>query len=127
MNRLRFGAILFNCKELGFYLSHRIILTVDGEGAVHAMAMRDFLPCKVFAVKGVAVSFPCALTAAAADNGKFQNSLDFVKKMLELPEKATWEDLNTMMKNWHGAELEEFAIPCPEQEDNSLGENGRPF
>lgn len=122
MNRLRFGALLFNGKEFGFYLSHRIVLTVDGQGAVHAMAMSDFLPCHVFAVNGVAVSFPHALMTAAKSDGKFQNSFDFVKKMLDLPEKIILEDLNVMLKKWHGAKLEEFTIPVPEQEDNKQTE-----
>ncbi len=118
MNKLRFGALLYNGKELGFYLSHRVVFTVHGSGAVHAMAMHDFLPCKVFAVNGVAVSFPQALPAAITTSRRFGNSLEFVKKTLEFPENCSWENLKKMMKKWYGAELEDFFIPVPAQENN---------
>ncbi len=118
MNRLRFGALLYNGKELGFYLSHRVVFTVYGSGTVHAMAMHDFMPCKVFAVNGVAVSFPQALTTAATISDKFKNSLEFVKKTLEFLENFSFENLEKMLKKWYGAELENFIIPVPVQENN---------
>ena len=40
------------------------------------------------------------------------------KKTLEFPENLSWENLKKMMKKWYGAELEDFIIPIPEQENN---------
>ena len=57
MNRLRFGALLVDDEDhLGFYLSHRMVLTVLERGPVRAMSMKDFRPSAVFTVGAVAVA-----------------------------------------------------------------------
>lgn len=124
MNRLRFGALLLmRGRRFGFYLSHRIVLTVPKPGPVRAASMKDFQPAQVFAVEGVAVPFFNALMAAVESRETFGSSFEMAKKMLALPEKLFINDLLRIMKERYGAELEEFSVPAPQntntqQEDN---------
>ena len=49
MNKMRFGAILVSQDQsVGFYLSHRILLTVPRPGVVRAISHDEFGKCKVF-------------------------------------------------------------------------------
>ena len=58
MNRLRFGALLLmRGRRFGFYLSHRIVLTVPKPGHVRAASLADFQPAQVLVADGVAVPF----------------------------------------------------------------------
>lgn len=120
MNRLRFGALVMDdAGRLGFYLSHRIVLTVPDRGFVRAMSMRDFHPSAVFVVNGVAVAFFDGLMKAADSRDFFENSLEMVKNLLGLTENREIEDLKNVLKERYGAEMVDFAVPVPQVEDKT--------
>ena len=104
MNKMRFGAVLVAAgQRVGFYLSHRILLTVPLPGAVRALSYDEFGKCKVFARNGVAVSFFEAMLNAASTTEKFNDSIEMIRKFLNLPEKSGFEDLCKYMEHKHGA------------------------
>ena len=77
MNRMRFGALLVNRqKQVGLYLSHRVILTVPEPGSIRAITPEEFGECRVFAYKQTAIPFFNTLVAAANSTMQFQNSLE---------------------------------------------------
>lgn len=124
MNRLRFGALLLSRgHRFGFYLSHRVVLTVPEPGVIRALSLAEFRPSQVFVADGVAVSFFDALTAATNCSESFSDSLAMVKRMLALPGEASLSDYFKLMDKHYGAELVEFAVPVPRKEDNQQGEN----
>ncbi len=124
MNRLRFGALLLSRgHRFGFYLSHRVVLTVPEPGVIRALSLAEFRPSQVFVADGVAVSFFDALTAATNCSESFSDSLAMVKRMLALPGEASLSDFFKLMNKRYGAELVEFAVPVPRKEDNQQGEN----
>lgn len=47
-------------RRLGFYLSHRVVLTVPKPGVIRAASLKDFQPAQVFAVDGVALHSYCS-------------------------------------------------------------------
>ncbi len=94
MNKMRFGAILVSDdREIGFYLSHRVVLTVPQSGAVRAVSFEQFGKCRVFARNGVAIGLFDAMIRAAETNTRFGNSLEMVNYFLNLPEKYSFDSL----------------------------------
>ena len=117
MNHLRFGALLLmRGRRLGFYLSHRVVLTVPKPGPIRAAALKDFQPAQVFACQGVAVPFFEAMASAATTQEHFPSSLEMVKRLLGLPEAFFLNDLLQYLKRNHGAEPEEFSVPVPQKQ-----------
>ena len=111
MNKMRFGAILVSTDwHVGFYLSHRILLTVPHPGVVRAVSYDEFGKCKVFARGDVAVSFFEAMIKAASTTEKFKHSIEMVCNFLNLPEKSGFEDLCEYIESKHGAVMEDFEI-----------------
>ena len=124
MNRLRFGALLLmRGRRLGFYLSHRVVLTVPKPGHIRAASLADFQPAQVFVTDGVAVSFFEAMTAAVNCEQTFPSSFDMVKHMLSLPDEMRLNDFVEWMKQQYDAELVDFAIPAPLKENEQQGDN----
>ena len=111
MNKMRFGAILVSDdRQIGFYLSHRALLTVPHRGEIRAVSFEQFGKCRVFARNGTAVSNFDAMMKAASSNRKFKNSIEMIVFFLELPENSTFDSLCDYMKRKHGAEMEDFEI-----------------
>ena len=121
MNKMRFGAILVALDQrVGFYLSHRVLLTVPLPGEVRAVSYNEFGNCKVFARNSVAVSFFEAMLNAASTTEKFNDSIEMISKFLNLPEKSDFEDLCKYMEHKHGAVMEDFEIiKIQEEPDNT--------
>ena len=121
MNKMRFGAILVASDQcVGFYLSHRVLLTVPLPGEVRAVSYNEFGNCKVFARNSVAVSFFEAMLNAASTTEKFNDSIEMISKFLNLPEKSDFEDLCKYMERKHGAVMEDFEIiKIQEEPDNT--------
>ena len=125
MDRMRFGAILVTDDgETGFYLSHRVVLTVPSPGHVRAVPMEKFAPRRVFARNGVAVACFEAMLAAAETTERFADSRKMMNFFLDLPENADFRSLCDDMKRKHGAVLLEFAVTEPEEppEQPTIGE-----
>ena len=123
MNRMRFGALLLmRGRRFGFYLSHRIVLTVPKPGIIRAASLADFQPAQVFAADGVAVPFFTAMTTAANCGERFPSSFHMVKRMLSMPEDLSLNDFIEMMRRQYGAELAEFTIPVPKKENEQQGD-----
>ena len=123
MNRMRFGALLLmRGRRFGFYLSHRIVLTVPRPGVIRAASLADFQPAQVFAADGVAVPFFAAMSAAASCAESFPSSFFMVKRMLSAPEELSLNDFIEMMKRQYGADLVEFTVPVPQQENEQQGD-----
>ena len=113
MNHLRFGALLLmRGRRFGFYLSHRVVLTVPKPGPIRAAALKDFQPAQVFACQGVAVPFFEALAAALASQQTYSSSFEMAKRLLGLPPDLVLNDFFLHLKNHYGAELEDFAVPA---------------
>ena len=111
MNKMRFGALLVSAAgEAGFYLSHRVVLTVPRSGVVRAVSFEQFGKCRVFARNGVAVSCFEAMMLAASARAEFQNSIEMVKFFLNLPKNSSFGSLCEYMEQKHGAALEDFEI-----------------
>ena len=124
MNRMRFGALLLmRGRRFGFYLSHRVVLTVPRPGAVRAASLADFQPAQVFAADGVAVPFFEALTAAANCGEAFPSSFDMAKRMLSMPRELSLNDFVEKMRQRFGAELTDFSVPVPQKENQQQGED----
>ena len=126
MNRLRFGAlVLMRGRRLGFYLSHRVVLTVPKPGSIRAAAISAFQPSQVFATEGVAVPFFEAMSSAVNCDKKFPSSFDMVKHMLSLPAEMRLNDFIEWMRLRYCAELIDFVVPqlhCKnEQHESRLG------
>jgi len=118
MNRMRFGALLLmRGRRFGFYLSHRVVLTVPKPGLIRAASLADFQPAQVFVVDGVALSFFDALTTAAASEERFSSSFEMAKRMLAVPAQLPLNDFIALIKRRYGAELVEFALPAPPAND----------
>ena len=114
---MRFGAVLVSeDREVGFYLSHRVVLTVPEPGVVRAVSFEQFGKCRVFARSGIAVSCFDAMMQAAETDAGFGNSLEMVKFFLNLPEKADFDALFTYMEAKHGATLEDFEVKSIREE-----------
>jgi len=123
MNRMRFGALLLmRGRRFGFYLSHRVVLTVPKPGLVRAASLADFQPAQVFVADGVAVPFFEAMTAAANSDETFPSSFDMVKRMLSMSSELRLNDFIKTMKKQFGAELAEFAVAVPQDENRKQGE-----
>ena len=117
MNKMRFGAVLVSeDRKVGFYLSHRVVLTVPEPGHIRAVSFEQFGKCRVFARSGVAVSCFDAMMQAAETDAGFGNSLEMVKFFLNLPEKADFDALCTYMEAKHGATLEDFEVKSIREE-----------
>ena len=113
MNRLRFGALLLmRGRRFGFYLSHRVVLTVPKPGVIRAASLADFQPAQVFVADGVAIQFFEALPQAANSEDTFPSSFDMAKRMLALPEKMRLNEFFEKMRRQYGAELVEFTVPA---------------
>ena len=124
MNRMRFGALLLmRGRRFGFYLSHRVVLTVPKPGVIRAASLAEFQPAQVFATDGVAVPFFDALTVAASCNERFPSSFDMVKRMLSMPKNMMLNDFIEKIKHQYGAELMEFTVPMPRKENEQQEEN----
>ena len=124
MNRLRFGALLLmRGRRLGFYLSHRVVLTVPKPGAIRAASLSDFQPAQVLEADGVAVPFFEALKSALDCSENFPSSFDMVKRMLSLSDEMQLNDFFELMKRRHGAEFVDFSVPAPHIEDEKQGDN----
>ena len=118
MNRMRFGALLLmRGRRFGFYLSHRVVLTVPKPGIIRAASLADFQPAQVFAVEGVALAFFDALTTAASSTERYSSSFEMAKRMLAVPEQLALNDFIALTKQRYGAELVEFAVPHPPAND----------
>ena len=111
MNKMRFGALLVSAAgEAGFYLSHRVVLTVPHAGVVRAVSFEQFGKCRVFARNGVAVSCFEAMMHAASARAEFKHSIEMVYFFLNLPENPSFGPLCEYMEQKHGAFLEDFEI-----------------
>ena len=123
MNRMRFGAVLVTDDgRIGFYLSHRAVLTVPRPGAVRAVSYEEFGRCRVFARDGVAVSCFDALMRAAETEEHFRDSLGMVGRFLGLPENADLSFLCSYMERSHGAVPEDFEIRVPHGEPDNVND-----
>jgi len=121
MNKMRFGAILVSMDwQVGFYLSHRVVLTTPYDGVVHAVSYEEFGKCKVFARNGVAVSCFEAMMRAIETKRNYKNSLEMVCTFLNLPIGSDSEDLCEYMERNHGAVFEDFEIKAIREEPDSL-------
>ncbi len=120
MDKMRFGALLVSSAgDAGFYLSHRVVLTVPRAGAVHAVSFEQFGKCRVFARNGVAVScFDAMMRAASAEAG-FSNSIKMVNFFLNLPENSSFGSLCEYMEQKHGAALEDFEVKMIQDEPDN--------
>ena len=117
MNKMRFGAVLVSeDRQIGFYLSHRVVLTVPEPGVVRAVSFEQFGKCRVFARSGVAVSCFDAMMRAAETDAGFGDSLEMVEFFLNIPEKADFGALCTYMEAKHGAVLEDFEVKSIREE-----------
>jgi len=127
MNRMRFGALLVSAeRQIGFYLSHRVVLTVPRPGAVRAVSFEEFGKCRVFARSGVAVGCFDAMMHAAETEAEFGGSLEMAVSCLGLPEKTGFDGLSTYMKEKYGAAAEDFAIGIIREEpDNPTNQQWR--
>ena len=124
MNRMRFGALLLmRGRRFGFYLSHRVVLTVPKPGHVRAASLADFQPAQVFVADGVAIAFFEAMIAATNTSDEFPSSFDMVKRMLSMPEELRLNDFLEKMRLQYGAELADFAVPVPQKENEKEGES----
>ena len=111
MNRMRFGAVLVSAdRRIGFYLSHRVVLTVPHAGAVRAISLERFGKCRVFARNGVAVGCFGALMRTAETDAEFSDSLEMANFSLDLPEKSDFAFLCLHMARKYGAEIEDFEV-----------------
>ena len=111
MNRMRLGALLVSADgKIGFYLSHRVVLTVPHSGAVRAVSYEQFGKCRVFARNGVGIGFFDAMIRAAETDARFGNSLEMVNFALKFPEKSDFAFLCAYMVQKHGAALEDFEV-----------------
>ena len=108
-------------RRLGFYLSHRVVLTVPKPGVIRAASLKDFQPAQVFAVDGVALPFYEAMTAAAECQEVFPSSFDIVKKMLHSPAEPRLNDFRKLMKQHYGAEWVDFTVPVPQNDNSQSG------
>ena len=109
MKHLRFGALLLmRGRRLGFYLSHRVVLTVPRPGPVRACALKHFRPAQVFCREGIAVPFFDALMQAATSQSRYSSSLEMAKKLLGMPEEYFLNDLLADLERHYGAVPEEF-------------------
>ncbi|NMA48058.1 MAG: hypothetical protein GX945_16000 [Lentisphaerae bacterium] len=123
MTAMRFGAILMNpAGEYGFYLSHRVVLTVPAPGSVRAVGAADFAADRVFARDGVAISFLPQLLAAAESHACFENSLAMMTFFLALPENSDGEALYKYIEQKRGGHMEECSVS---KADPSAGDQGR--
>ncbi|MBO4632625.1 MAG: 50S ribosome-binding GTPase [Lentisphaeria bacterium] len=121
MNRMRLGALLVSADgKIGFYLSHRVVLTVPHSGAVRAVSYEQFGKCRVFARNDVAVGLFDAMIRAAETDTRFGNSLEMVNYFLNLPENSSFDSLCAYMEQKHGAALEDFEVKMIQDDsDNS--------
>jgi hypothetical protein len=120
MNQLRFGALLLmRGRRFGFYLSHRVVLTVPRPGAVRAAALADFQPSQVFLAHGVAVALFEAMSAAMASGEQYSSSFEMVKRLLALPVQLSLNEFFAWMRQRYGARLEDFEVPLPETDEAS--------
>jgi len=120
MNKMRFGAILVSDdREIGFYLSHRVVLTVPQSGAVRAVSFEQFGKCRVFARNGTAVSCFDAMMQAASVKTKFENSTVMVNRFLNLPENSSFDSLCAYMEQKHGAALEDFEVKMIQEDPDN--------
>lgn len=127
MNKMRFGAILVSeAGRIGFYLSHRVVLTVPRPGTVRAAWMAEFGRCRVFARDGVAVSCFEAMLGAAETRRSFRDSAAMANFFLGLPEDSGLEGLCRYMKQKHGAVPEDFQVAeIPDDPPGSNNPKGR--
>ena len=127
MNRMRFGAVLVSGrKQIGFYLSHRVVLTVPRPGPVRAVSYEQFGKCRVFARGGVAVGCFDAMMRAAESDAEFGSSLEMANFALNLPGKTDFASLRSYMAQKHGADMEEFEIKnVQEDPDNQNNQQWR--
>ena len=127
MNQLRFGALLLmRGRRLGFYLSHRVVLTVPRPGPIRAAALSEFQPCQVFLAHGVAVAFFEALSSALAAAEPFSSSFEMVKRLLSLPVGLSLNEFFAWMLQRYGARLADFEVPEPETDDTPQGNGDEP-
>ncbi|MBQ7178369.1 MAG: hypothetical protein IJS08_13220 [Victivallales bacterium] len=123
MNRLRFGALLLmRGRRFGFYLSHRIVLTVPKPGHVRAASLAAFQPAQVLVADGVAVPFFEAMNTATDCSETFPSSFDMVKRFLSQPEEMRLNDFLDLMKRRYGAEFVDFSVPAPHIENEATGD-----
>ncbi len=127
MNRMRFGALLVSDeRQVGFYLSHRVVLTVPCPGTVRAVSFEQFGKCRVFARSGVAISCFHAMMKAASTGAKFKNSLEMVNFFLDLPENSGFDPLCEYMERKYGAAMEDFEIKnIQEEPENQTNQQWR--
>ena len=122
MNKMRFGALLLmRGRRLGFYLSHRVVLTVPRPGIVRAASLADFQPAQVFASDDVAVPFFEAMTTAVYCEQVFPSSFDMVKHALSLPVEMRLNEFIEWMKRQYDAVLVDFAVLKPQDENKQQG------
>ncbi|MBQ9336760.1 MAG: 50S ribosome-binding GTPase [Lentisphaeria bacterium] len=120
MNKMRFGAVLVSAGgQAGFYLSHRVVLTVPRSGVVRAVSFEQFGKCRVFARNGVSVSCFEAMMQAASTTAKFENSAAMVNFFLHLPENSGLDALCEYMERKHGAVMEDFEIRMIQDEPDT--------
>ena len=127
MNKMRFGAVIVSQKrQVGFYLSCRVVLTVPGSGVIRAVSHNEFGKSKVFVRNGVAVSCFDAMVNAVRSNGYFKSSVEMLCKYLNLPEKSGFEELCAYMERKYGAVLEDLEIKTIQEEpDNTTNQKWR--
>ena len=121
MNKMRFGSVLVSeNRQIGFYLSHRVVLTVPQPGTVRAVSHSEFGKSKVFARNGTAISCFETMLKAASTGEKLKNSVEMFCKCRNLPENLKFTELCEYMKTKYGADLEDFEIKTIQETPDSL-------
>lgn len=111
MKLLRFGALLVNQKkELAFYLSHRIVLTVPEPGPIKALTQKEFKASSIFAHNGVALQFPEEMLSVIKKGVDYENSLQMLKVFSEMPNITSLTDLIEFIKKKYDGNLVSFSL-----------------
>ncbi|MCQ2378039.1 MAG: hypothetical protein MJ016_02365 [Victivallaceae bacterium] len=111
MDEMRFGAILFSENgKAGFYVSHRVVLSVSDAGVPHAFAFEKFGECRVFVRNYAAVAFPEAMLGILNADRIFPDSVAMIAAALKADNVKTLAELEDFMHSEYGAVPEKFIV-----------------
>ncbi|MCQ2352042.1 MAG: hypothetical protein MJ033_01010 [Victivallaceae bacterium] len=108
-DEMRFGAILISEKgTLGFYVSHRIVLSVSDTGILHAFSFEDFGKSRIFVRNNAAVAFPEAMLDVLNSDRVYPDSVAMISGALQMKNIATLADFEENMRTAYCAVPELF-------------------
>ena len=111
MDEMRFGAILISeTGAVGFYASHRVVLSVADSGTLHAFSRENFGTCRVFCRNGAAVAFPDAMLGVIDGGKHFPDSVAMISDALKMDGVATLAELEKRMRETYCAAPEKFEV-----------------